>query len=104
VEGNIGPGCWRHHPDKGRGWRLSQPEPGLFVWVSPLGRVYRTRGGPVRPDLPDPDPPPQGADPRDNPDTETGRPIDLRTLWREGRDPAPPPPAPDGEEEEPPPF
>jgi hypothetical protein len=102
VEGNIGPGCWRHHPDKDRGWTLTQPQPGQFVWISPLGRTYRTRGEPVRPDLPDPDPPPEGTDPREDPDTEPGNPLDLRILWREGRNPAPPPPAPDTEEE--PPF
>jgi hypothetical protein len=101
---NIGSGCWRHHPDKQRGWRLSQPEPGLFVWISPLGRTYRTRGEPVRPDLPGPDPPPDGADPRDDPDTDRhGGRLDLRILWRKGRSPFPPPPrAPDTEEE--PPF
>ena len=103
VEGNIGPGCWRHHPDKDRGWTLTQPEPGQFVWISPLGRTYRTRGEPVRPDLPDPDPPPEGTDRREDPDTEQGNPLELRILWREGRNPAPPPaPAPDPEEE--PPF
>ncbi|GAA5132915.1 HNH endonuclease signature motif containing protein [Pseudonocardia adelaidensis] len=102
VETNIGPGCWRHHPDKDRGWRLSQPEPGHFVRVSPLGRVYRTRGEPVRPDLPDPDPPPPGTDPRADPDTDTGRPVDLRILWRQARDPARPPPPPPDDEEEPP--
>jgi hypothetical protein len=103
VQANIGPGCWRHHPDKDRGWTLTQPRPGHFVWISPLGRTYRTRGEPVRPDLPDPDPPPEGTDRREDPDTEPGNPLELRILWREGRDPAPPPPpAPDPEEE--PPF
>jgi hypothetical protein len=56
LPGNIGPSCKRHHPDKDRGWTLAQPEPGTFVWGSPLGRTYRTRGEPVRPDLPEPDP------------------------------------------------
>ncbi|GAA5120392.1 DUF222 domain-containing protein [Pseudonocardia adelaidensis] len=104
VEGNIGPGCRRHHPDKDRGWRLSQPEPGHFVWISPLGRTYRTRGEPIRPDLPDPEPPPEGSDQRENPDTDHGNPLDLRVLWREGRDPAPPPPSPAPDTEEEPPF
>jgi hypothetical protein len=103
VENNIGPGCRRHHPDKERGWRLTQPEPGRFVWISPLGRTYRTRGEPVRPDLPDPDPPPKGTDRREDPDTEQGNRLDLRILWREARNTAPsPPPAPDVGEE--PPF
>ncbi|MHA6618663.1 HNH endonuclease signature motif containing protein [Pseudonocardia sp. DLS-67] len=105
VEVNLGPCCWRHHPDKDRGWTLNQPEPGHFVWISPLGRIYRTRGEPIRPDLPDPDPPADGTDPRDDPDpdVEDGHRIDPQILWREGRDPPPsPPPAPDDEEE--PPF
>ena len=54
---NIGPGCRKHHWFKHRlRWRLSQPEPGVFVWVSPLGQVYRTRGEPILPPLPDPVP------------------------------------------------
>ncbi|MFC4948241.1 hypothetical protein [Pseudonocardia sp. GCM10023141] len=56
VEENAGPACYRHHPDKDRGWTLSQPAPGRFVWVSPLGRVHHTRGEPIRHDLPDPQP------------------------------------------------
>ncbi|GAA5113793.1 HNH endonuclease signature motif containing protein [Pseudonocardia adelaidensis] len=56
VEINIGPACKRHHPDKDRGWTLTQPEPGVFLWISSLGRAYRTRGEPIRPDLPEPDP------------------------------------------------
>jgi hypothetical protein len=103
VEDNIGPGCWRHHPDKDRGWKLTQPEPGLFVWISPLGRTYTTRGEPVRPELPEPEPPPEGADPRDDPDTDHGTRLDLRILWRPARNPdPPPPPAPDDQEQ--PPF
>jgi hypothetical protein len=44
---NIGPGCKEHHWFKHQlGWQLSQPEPGVFVWVSPLEQVYRTRGEP----------------------------------------------------------
>ncbi|MGH8965305.1 MAG: HNH endonuclease signature motif containing protein, partial [Actinomycetes bacterium] len=70
VEVNIGPACRRHHPDKDRGWTLTQPGPGLFEWISPLGRVYRTRGEPIRPDLPNPDPTPQTA--KEN-TTETNR-------------------------------
>ncbi|MFC4944027.1 DUF222 domain-containing protein [Pseudonocardia sp. GCM10023141] len=56
VEENAGPACYRHHPDKDRGWALSQPVPGRFVWTSPLGRVYTTRGEPIRHDLPEPQP------------------------------------------------
>jgi hypothetical protein len=103
VETNVGPACRRHHPDKQRGWSLTQPQPGHFVWISPLGRTYRTQGGPVRPELPEPDPPPEGTDRREDPETEQGYRLDQRILWREGRNPEPPPPpAPDTQEE--PPF
>ena len=103
VEENIGPGCKRHHADKDRGWTLRQPEPGVFVWTSPLGRTYTTRGEPIRPDLPEPEPPPEEVDPRDDLDTDHGTRLDLRILWRPARnpDPPPPPPAPDDEEEAP---
>ena len=54
---NLGPLCERHHLMKHEGgWRLEQPQPGRFVWHSPLGQVYRTRGDPIAPDLPDPVP------------------------------------------------
>ncbi|MFC4942814.1 hypothetical protein ACFPFQ_04900, partial [Pseudonocardia sp. GCM10023141] len=47
--------CAFHHALEHRGgWRLWQPVPGQFVWRSPLGRVYRTRGAPIGPDLPEP--------------------------------------------------
>jgi hypothetical protein len=108
VEANIGPGCKRHHPDKDRGWSLSQPEPGLFVWRSPLGRTYRTRGEPIRPDLPDPDPAPEVRE-------ESAAQVDRRLRRWERRilepppaaeTPRPPPPPASGPspDEEPPPF
>ncbi len=44
---NIGPVCRREHQIKQRpGWRLDQPEPGIFEWTTPAGRRYR-----VTPDL-----------------------------------------------------
>jgi hypothetical protein len=47
---NIGPLCMLHHSFKTKGWlRLSQPAPGWFRWVSPLGRTYRTQGDPINP-------------------------------------------------------
>jgi len=99
VEVNIGPACKRHHPDKDRGWSLTQPEPGLFRWVSPLGREYWTRGEPVRPDLPDPDP---AGHPGDETDTRFDQRLhrcDPRIVERPAEDaPRPPPP-----EAEPPP-
>jgi hypothetical protein len=105
VEENVGPACKRHHPDKNRGWTLSQPEPGLFVWTSPLGRTYTTRGEPIRPDLPEPDPRQEEADRRDDLDTDDhGTGLDLRILWRPARDPGPPPPPPAPDDQEAPPF
>ena len=63
VRSNLGPGCSRHHPLKhGRGWTLTQPRPGLFEWTSPLRQVYRTRGEPIMPPLPDPRPRPPESD------------------------------------------
>ena len=63
VRSNLGPGCSRHHPLKhGRGWTLTQPRPGLFEWTSPLRQIYRTRGEPIMPPLPDPRPRPPESD------------------------------------------
>jgi hypothetical protein len=99
VRANLGPGCARHHRFKHElGWRLAQPHPGLFEWTSPLGQIYRTRGEPIAPPLPEPRPRPDG-------------PPGASGSWYEGPillqpDPpaqteARPPPAAD---HEPPPF
>ena len=59
VRENLGPGCARHHRFKHElGWQLAQPYPGIFEWTSPLGQVYRTRGEPIAPPLPEPLPRP----------------------------------------------
>jgi len=43
CECNLGPLCRYHHRVKqSQGWRLEQPEPGIFVWVTPSGRSYTT--------------------------------------------------------------
>ncbi len=43
CECNLGPLCRRHHRVKqARGWRLVQPEPGVFAWQTPSGRSYVT--------------------------------------------------------------
>ncbi len=63
VSTNSGPNCGRHHTMKHQGgWTLTQLQAGHFTWTSPLGQAYHTRGEPVIPDLPqpqprDPDPP-----------------------------------------------
>jgi hypothetical protein len=101
---NIDPACERHHWYKtALGWRLRQPEPGQYQWISPLGQVYRTRGEPIRPDLPDPLPHAPNPDERapavdefDYPD----RPILDRKLKKPDpppREPPPPRPPPDDE-------
>ncbi|WP_028938259.1 HNH endonuclease signature motif containing protein [Pseudonocardia spinosispora] len=48
VDTNGGQLCAHDHDLKTRGhWRLEQPQPGQFIWTSPLGQTYRTRGDPV---------------------------------------------------------
>ena len=41
VRGNLGPLCRYNHGAKHKGgWRLDQISPGVFVWRSPLGKIY----------------------------------------------------------------
>jgi hypothetical protein len=43
-ECNLGPKCRRHHRAKqSPGWKVEQPEPGVFRWTLPSGRVHITR-------------------------------------------------------------
>ncbi|WP_300018801.1 HNH endonuclease signature motif containing protein [Pseudonocardia sp.] len=54
IAANTGPACGHDHDVKHRGgWQLHQPEPGRFVWRSPLGGQYRTGGGFLLPELPE---------------------------------------------------
>ncbi|MGH8880302.1 MAG: DUF222 domain-containing protein, partial [Stackebrandtia sp.] len=47
VAGNLGPLCRYHHRLKTHSsWSLCQPEPGLFLWTSPTGRVHHYRAPP----------------------------------------------------------
>ncbi|MGH3926762.1 MAG: HNH endonuclease signature motif containing protein, partial [Pseudonocardiaceae bacterium] len=63
TEANSGPLCRHDHRLKHAGrWRLYQPEPGCFTWISPLGRVYRTQPPPIIDDLPEPRPRPGHPD------------------------------------------
>jgi hypothetical protein len=58
------------------GWVLRQPEPGVFEWVSPLGRVYRSRAEPILP--PASEPVVREPDPlHDEPADPVERPLDL---------------------------
>ncbi|MGH3914986.1 MAG: HNH endonuclease signature motif containing protein [Pseudonocardiaceae bacterium] len=69
TEVNSGPLCRHDHLLKHEGgWRLCQPEPGHFVWTSPLGREYHARPQPISIDLSDPRPGPEypNAIPPDN--------------------------------------
>jgi Domain of unknown function (DUF222) len=41
CECDLGPKCRRHHRCKqAPGWRVGQPEPGVFRWTTPSGRSY----------------------------------------------------------------
>lgn len=58
AEGNLGPGCERHHNGKTHGgWQCEQIEPGVFQWTSPLGRRYTVDRQSLLPFTPEPEPP-----------------------------------------------
>jgi hypothetical protein len=43
-ECNLGPKCRTHHRAKqAPGWQVEQPEPGVFRWTLPSGRIHTTR-------------------------------------------------------------
>ena len=45
-ECNLGPKCRTHHRAKqSPGWKVEQPQPGVFRWTLPSGRTYTTRPG-----------------------------------------------------------
>lgn len=55
VEANLGAVCRHDHRAKHQGgWHLAQPEPGVFIWTSRLGRRYHRRPAPVIEHLPAP--------------------------------------------------
>lgn len=70
-----------------------------LVWISPLGRAYRTQPPPIINDLPDPRPRPDHADPG-----LLARPNDGPILERPPPQPDPPPPAAPPDPHQPPPF
>lgn len=54
---NLGSPCRHDHRLKHEGgWRLDQPEPGVFIWTSRLGQRYTVRPPPIIEPLPDPQP------------------------------------------------
>ncbi|HEY6424275.1 MAG TPA: hypothetical protein VIY28_13700 [Pseudonocardiaceae bacterium] len=101
TEGNAGPVCRHDHGLKHLGrWRLHQPEPGHFTWISPLGRIYHTQPPPITSDLPEPRPRPSHPDHLPIAAFDDDRPI----LERPPPQPDPPPPVAPPEPDEPPPF
>lgn len=92
VTTNTGPLCDHDHDVKHRGgWKLTQSEPGVFVWRSPLGGEYTTHGEFLLPDTPDPQP--VDLDPHFDEPTRT---VDGPILQpdRPVEPPRPPPPPP----------
>ncbi|HET6729742.1 MAG TPA: DUF222 domain-containing protein [Jiangellaceae bacterium] len=52
---DLGPFCKSHHIGKHHSrWRVRQPEPGRFEWISPTGHSYTVEPEPVGPVEPDP--------------------------------------------------
>lgn len=101
VAANTGPACAHDHDVKhGGGWRLDQPEPGTFVWRSPLGGQYRTGGGFLLPELPEPHPVDLGP----HFDRPTRRVLGPILQSRRRVEPPRPPPAPRPELPDDPPF
>ncbi|HET9118393.1 MAG TPA: DUF222 domain-containing protein [Pseudonocardiaceae bacterium] len=73
ITTNSGPNCARHHTMKHQGgWTLTQSTAGYFMWTSPLGQTYRTRGEPIIPTLPQPLPRDTDTDPPGVPMTWNG--------------------------------
>ena len=51
---DLGPACRHDHMLKTDGhWNLDQPEPGTFVWTSPLGRTYPVTPETILPPAPE---------------------------------------------------
>ncbi|MGI9004130.1 MAG: DUF222 domain-containing protein [Pseudonocardia sp.] len=99
---NLGPLCPHDHQVKhAGGWRLRQPEHGVFVWTSPLRQEYVTHGEWIEPELPEPEP--GEPDPwLDETRDEVDGPIIFRLRPELPRPPPSPRPATDPDE--PPPF
>lgn len=56
VQANGDPLCDHDHDLKTKGgWKLRQPEPGTFIWHTPLGQIHRSRGDPIIIPLPEPE-------------------------------------------------
>ncbi|MGH3771087.1 MAG: HNH endonuclease signature motif containing protein, partial [Pseudonocardiaceae bacterium] len=107
TEGNLGNTCRHDHRLKHEGgWRLHQPEPGVFRWTSRLGHIYQLRARPIIESLPDPLPRhgPE-APPLVRPDVD----WDESVIWDETppkaeTKPSPRPPPQLDSHDDPPPF
>ena len=98
MRANLGPTCPDDHAVKhDGGWQVEQPEPGAFVWRSPLGGRYRSRGEFLDPPLPDPTPTEPEPDQQDGFRYDDG-PILRRPPPEPIRERAPPPPPIDPDE------
>jgi hypothetical protein len=102
IQTNLGSLCRRDHLLKHQTrWRLTQPQAGRFLWISPLGHTYPVRPPPVIQPLPDPiprtDSPPTTRPPSD---------VDWQRSVILEPPPAKPPPKPPPEDiaDDPPPF
>jgi len=73
--------CRHDHVLKGRGWNMQQPEPGTFLWLTPLGGRYEVQPEPVLPVLPDTCPAP------DDPQHDEAAPLGPEMLIMYGPDP-----------------
>jgi Domain of unknown function (DUF222) len=94
TEANSGPLCRHDHRLKHvGGWRLYQPEPGHFTWISPLGRTYHTQPPPITHDQPEPRPHPCVN--LDHPPFVVAPDDDTPILERPPPQPDPPSPDPD---------
>jgi hypothetical protein len=100
---DLEPLCRHDHVLKHQGgWRLVQPQPGVFEWTSPLGRTYRVEPEPLITPAPEPhpaEPEPWPQDPLPDGDEEM---IVHRPAA--SPDPQPPPHAATQEVDDDPPF
>ena len=82
LTGDLTTLCRHDHMAKtDDGWQLHQPEPGRFVWTSPLGREYPIAPEPTLP--PAIDHTPREPDPSfDDPARDTDHPLELPTRER----------------------
>ncbi len=102
LAGNLGGACRHDHRLKGDGgWRLIQPEPGDFHWISRLGHTYQIHPEPIIEPLPDPIPRDHQPWPLITPGDHDWENDQILEPLPPEPDP-PPPPAPYGHD--PPPF